>query len=240
MPNRVLRDWTGSDKIVELSVHGERFFTRLIMKVDDFGRYPTNPKLLKPHLFPLLIDQIRETDITRWTAECERAGLIAVYEFASKQYLQIVEFNQRLRIKKAKFPGPQGFDTQQCQTHDGHTTDTRQSHDGVKRNETKRKEKKIYSSSAASSEKNTGASTESIQAKTTKLYQQLTEFVPTYGKDMIRAFFDYWTEPNKSNTRIRMDDEKSWDLSRRLKRWSDNNSKFQQKPPEAKNSMSFV
>ena len=33
----MLRDWTQSEKIDELTIESERFFTRLIMKVDDYG-----------------------------------------------------------------------------------------------------------------------------------------------------------------------------------------------------------
>lgn len=105
MPNRILRDWTDSYKIDELSIHSEVFFTRLIMKVDDFGRFYADARLLKANLFPLKSD-VRETDISRWIAECEKAGLIAVYNVAQKRYLQIFDFNQRLRQKKEKFPSP--------------------------------------------------------------------------------------------------------------------------------------
>ena len=33
------------------------------------------------------------------------------------------------------------------------------------------------------------------------------------------AFIDYWTEPNKSGSKLRFEMEKTWDLSRRIKRW---------------------
>jgi hypothetical protein len=51
-------------------------------------------------------------------------------------------------------------------------------------------------------------------------------YVSTYGREMIRAFFDYWTEPNKSNTRMRFELERTWDLNRRLKTWENNELKF--------------
>ncbi len=127
MPNRVLRDWTDSERVNELSVHAERFFTRLIMKVDDFGRFTANVKLLKANLFPLLTDSIRETDISRWAAECEKAGLIVVYEVQSKPYVQINSFKQRLRQAVEKYPPP---------PNDGQLTDNRQTTDSVKRKET--------------------------------------------------------------------------------------------------------
>lgn len=116
MPNRVLRDWTDSDRIDSLDVHTERFFTRLIMKVDDYGRYQANVKLLKSHLFPLKSD-IRETDITRWLAACEKSGLIVLYNVALKEYLQINEFKQTLRQKTEKYPAPIECDDHAKQMH---------------------------------------------------------------------------------------------------------------------------
>lgn len=53
-----------------------------------------------------------------------------------------------------------------------------------------------------------------------KLYDELIPFVPTYGAEMIRAFYDYWTEPNKSKTNVRYNLEKTWDTKRRLSTWS--------------------
>src|SRR5690606_16106034 len=84
----------------------ERFFTRLIMKVDDYGCFYADTRLLKANLFPLLLDVIREADLIRWMAECQKAGLIVLYESNSKKYLQIAEFKQRLRAMSSKFPMP--------------------------------------------------------------------------------------------------------------------------------------
>lgn len=39
---------------------------------------------------------------------------------------------------------------------------------------------------------------------------------------MIRAFYDYWSESNPSNTKFRKELEKTWDNSLRLKKWSEN------------------
>ncbi|MGE9312853.1 hypothetical protein ACLOAU_14490 [Niabella sp. CJ426] len=106
MGNRMLRDWTRSDKIDKVSDKAERFFTRLIMKVDDYGCYYAHTGMLKADLFPLKLDSIREADITRWMAECQKAGLIVLYESKNKKYLQILDFKQRLDRAKAKFPLP--------------------------------------------------------------------------------------------------------------------------------------
>lgn len=54
-------------------------------------------------------------------------------------------------------------------------------------------------------------------------YNSLVPYVSVYGKEMIRAFYDYWTEPNKSKTKMRFQMERTWDLERRLARWEKNN-----------------
>jgi hypothetical protein len=106
MPNRILRDWTNSDRIDSLSCQAEVFFTRLIMKADDFGCFWADTRLLKANLYPLKLDKIREADMSRWIAECVKAGLIVLYEANQKKYLQIQDFRQRLDKAKAKFPLP--------------------------------------------------------------------------------------------------------------------------------------
>ena len=44
-----------------------------------------------------------------------------------------------------------------------------------------------------------------------------------YQAEIIREFFNYWKEPNKSNTKMRFEMEKTWDLKLRLVRWGNNN-----------------
>jgi hypothetical protein len=105
MPNRILRDWTDSYKIASISGNAEIFFVRLIMKVDDYGRFFSDKRLLKSLLFPLKPD-IRESDISRWLTECEKSGLITLYSVANKEYVQIEDFKQTLRQKKERFPSP--------------------------------------------------------------------------------------------------------------------------------------
>jgi hypothetical protein len=106
MPNRILRDITDSEKVNSLSAQAEVLFYRLMMKADDYGVFHARPSLIKGALFPLRLDSTRETDISRWLAECEKAGLIAFYETESKPYLVIINFGQRMRNMKKRFPSP--------------------------------------------------------------------------------------------------------------------------------------
>jgi hypothetical protein len=42
----------------------------------------------------------------------------------------------------------------------------------------------------------------------------------------IQKFVSYWTEPNKSKTKIRWELERTWDIKRRLGTWMRNSIKF--------------
>lgn len=129
MPNRIIREgWVESDAINALSAPEEVFFLRVCLRADDFGRYNANPVLLKSNLFPLKED-LRNTDIPRWLAACEKAGLVRCYEVSGKKYLQINKFNQRTRAEKSKFPEPPAV----CQSDVSQVTDICQPSDGPPR-----------------------------------------------------------------------------------------------------------
>ena len=57
-------------------------------------------------------------------------------------------------------------------------------------------------------------------------YNSLIPYVTQYGKDMVRALFDYWSEPNKSNSKMRFELERTWDLARRLGTWASRDNQF--------------
>lgn len=68
--------------------------------------------------------------------------------------------------------------------------------------------------------------------KSTNLFErsipfQQSVFTPEneqkYGQQMLRDFYDYWSEPNPSHTKMRFELQKTWDLDRRLARWARNN-----------------
>ena len=66
---------------------------------------------------------------------------------------------------------------------------------------------------------------ETLNRKET-FYASLVPFVPTYGKEMIREFFDYWSEMNRSKTKMRFEGEKVWELKRRLGYWARRSNNF--------------
>ena len=109
MPCRYIREeYLTSEHVDMLDVHAERFYFRLFLVVDDFGRFDANAKILRSKCYPLK-DDIRTADISRWLAACEKAGLILLYTAAGKQYLSVNRFSQtraNCRSSKSKYPDP--------------------------------------------------------------------------------------------------------------------------------------
>ena len=62
-----------------------------------------------------------------------------------------------------------------------------------------------------------------------KFYDSLIPYVGQYGREMIRNFYDYWSEMNKSKSRMRWEGEKTWELQRRLEYWSRRDNSYKSK-----------
>ena len=58
-----------------------------------------------------------------------------------------------------------------------------------------------------------------------------------YEECILNGFIDYWTEPNKSNTKMKFELNKTWSTKLRLKTWANNQKKWD-KPKSNKKTMS--
>ena len=83
----------------------------------------------------------------------------------------------------------------------------------------KEKEKTILTDGKKESEK--VAAEAATSARKEKFYASLVPFVDKYGKEMIREFFDYWSEMNRSKSKMRFEQQSTWELALRLKTWAD-------------------
>lgn len=61
-----------------------------------------------------------------------------------------------------------------------------------------------------------------IQVRLIHFQKELGRYKDKYDRKLLRRFYDYWTEPNRSGTKMRFEMQKTWDMSRRLKRWENN------------------
>ena len=63
----------------------------------------------------------------------------------------------------------------------------------------------------------------SIETRKKDFYDLVSAHKYSYSKEMLRGFFDYWTEPSKSGLKMRFEAEKFFDTKRRLTTWDNNN-----------------
>lgn len=108
MPNRILRDYTDSAAMNSLSDKAECLFVRLLTKADDFGSFHGNPVLIRAALYPLR-SKVSEKDILKCVGELAKSGLVIRYSVKGKEYLRILNFGQRLRSMRGKFPEPENL-----------------------------------------------------------------------------------------------------------------------------------
>ena len=60
-----------------------------------------------------------------------------------------------------------------------------------------------------------------------------------YDESILNGFIDYWTEPNKSNTKMKFELNKTWKTELRLKTWAANQKKWD-KPKSNSKGMSKI
>ena len=70
---------------------------------------------------------------------------------------------------------------------------------------------------------------ELLTQKTESFLNEIQEFLKDKNlnplqESEIKKFASYWTEPNKSRTKIKWELEKTWDMPRRIARWMNNNN----------------
>jgi hypothetical protein len=111
MPNRnIVESICTSDTLAQLSAEAERFFYRILVKCDDYGRYDARPNVLRAHCFTMLLDAITEADVQRWLLELttEPHAVLYIYHVGERPYLQVINWEayQQVRAVKSKWPNP--------------------------------------------------------------------------------------------------------------------------------------
>ena len=108
MPDRLIRESIcSSETLNQLNDFEERFWHRLIVNCDDYGRFDARPEILKARLFPLMEGKTKK-DMTGALSKLASVGLVELYEVDGKPFLRVVTWDkyQRVRAKRSKFPDP--------------------------------------------------------------------------------------------------------------------------------------
>ena len=108
MPDRIIKESIcTSDTLNQLTDFEERFWHRLTVNCDDYGRYDARPAILKGRLFPLMDGKTQKNMIDA-LHKLASVGLIDLYNVDGRPFLHVVTWDryQRIRAKRSKFPAP--------------------------------------------------------------------------------------------------------------------------------------
>lgn len=67
---------------------------------------------------------------------------------------------------------------------------------------------------------------EGMEQRKRRLYDELKPYCEKYGAQMVRDFFDYWTEPDHALSKMRYELERTWSVRNRLRTWAARESQF--------------
>jgi len=98
-----------------------------------------------------------------------------------------------------------------------------------KRNATKTNERSISSTDNVNVNVNVINKLDSkanLEIRSLAFKNSLIPFKNKYQIDLLKNFFEYWTEPNPSKTKMRFELERTWSIERRLTNWASRQKDF--------------
>ena len=108
-------------------------------------------------------------------------------------------------------------------------------HAPPKEEKKQKKEKNSPTTACVREEIATKTDEERLELRRQRFVDALQPFAARYGQEMITQFAEYWTEPNRSNTRMRFELQRTWNTSLRLARWARNDYAFNTPKPNSYN-----
>lgn len=110
MPNRIIKESIcTSDTLAQLTAEEERLFYRLLVQVDDYGRFDGRAAIVLASCFPLLLNEIAVDKIEAWLQRLAEVGLIKFYHVDGRRYLYVTKWSKHQtppRANKSKYPAP--------------------------------------------------------------------------------------------------------------------------------------
>ena len=68
-----------------------------------------------------------------------------------------------------------------------------------------------------------------IEERKSKFYDAIAKYVDEYPKEMLRDFFNYWSEHGEKDKKLRFEKEKTFGIKQRLSTWHSRNPKQYEK-----------
>lgn len=107
MPSRIIKQSIcTSESMASLSWFEQILFIRLIVSVDDYGRYDGRPAIIKGSLFPL--EDVTEKAIRAALQTLSTSGMVKLYTVGGRSTLELVNWRKHNvpRAKESKYPAP--------------------------------------------------------------------------------------------------------------------------------------
>lgn len=217
----MIRNWTSSSRMDKVSPKAEAFFTRIMMVADNYGCFYADPRILKSNCYPLK-EKMKSDELIPLLRELVDAKIIMIYTVSGKNYLHIYDFGQRLYIStKRQFPEPPGIDNQTPIPYVNNPQQPAAGNGGTRLEGEVELELNLNNGGTA-----VKPPPPTLDERKKKFYEDLVPFVGQHGKDMVRAFFNYWSEANAGGKKMRWEMERTFEIKRRFDTWKNNEEKF--------------
>lgn len=76
-----------------------------------------------------------------------------------------------------------------------------------------------------------------IEQRASEFMDKVAKHLNGYSKEMLRDFYDYWTEKNDGGRKMRFEMQKVFDINRRLKTWYNNEKKERNGHPKKQSNI---
>lgn len=223
-------------KIGKISRDARLLYIGMWTFCDDAGTIIADPIWLKSKIFPY--DQIQLQQFNRFCNELLINGFISLFSYKEEKFYYLPNFSRHQVINRPNFEElnvPKEFIYNELpkiteQSVNNHGTISA----GIGEEKDKENKKEILSNESI---KKKAASAATLKRKE-DFYQSLIPYVDKYGKEMLRAFFDYWSEMNASKTKMRFEKQPTWELSKRLATWANNEKKYEKNQRPAAEQLS--
>lgn len=109
MPDRIARENDlRRDDLAALSPEAFGLYHRLKLAVDDFGRFPAHPDLVRAACYALVLERYPTKAVERFLRELVEGGVVRTYQIEGREYLLMAQWDrdQRRRAQHSKYPAP--------------------------------------------------------------------------------------------------------------------------------------
>lgn len=231
-------------KLGKISRDARLVFIAMWNFADDLGVVMGEPLWLKSKIFPL--DHIQVQQFERWLSELVQHGFISLFSLKDEKFYYLPNFAKHQVINRPNYDEVfvQVADLQVVLGRELSIHGTISDSSVPERKGKENKELNSFlsdSANASQTEKPKGNQAiltfpkrKEDFGKEVKQFMQSEENPNGYSREMLLKFYNYWSEPNKSKSKMRWEQEKTWDIKLRISNWDANDRA--KTPPKQQNN----